>query len=47
MTDSVLNFISGYKSKLSLLIDGEWGTGKSYYVKHQLIPEIEKAGYKV
>lgn len=47
MTESVLNFISGYKSKLSLLIDGEWGAGKSYYVKHQLIPEIEKAGYKV
>lgn len=47
MTESVLSFITGYKSKLSLLIDGEWGAGKSYYVKHQLIPEIKKAGYKV
>lgn len=47
MTESVLNFISGYKSKLSLLIDGEWGAGKSYYVKNQLIPKIEIEGYKV
>lgn len=48
MTDSILNFVNSYNSKLALLIDGEWGYGKSYYIKNHLTPQIEKVtGFQV
>ena len=34
LKDSIYNY--------AILIDGDWGSGKSYFIKQNLIPEIEK-----
>lgn len=37
-------FIKSRKYHYALLINGKWGTGKTYYVKNTLIPHIKKLG---
>ena len=27
---------------MAVMISGNWGTGKSYYIQHELIPELQK-----
>ena len=38
----IKNFIFDSRFAQALLIDGDWGCGKSYFVKNILIPELEK-----
>ncbi len=38
----VKNYIFDNRFSRALLIDGDWGCGKSFFVKNDLIPEIEK-----
>lgn len=37
----ILNYIFDKRFTRALLIDGDWGSGKSYFVKNTLIPQIE------
>ena len=37
----IQNYISGQHNSRALLIDGEWGCGKSYFVKNSLIPYLK------
>lgn len=40
--DAVTKYISLPQSNYALQINGEWGTGKTFYVKNNLVIEIEK-----
>ena len=40
--DRIKNYIFDDRFTRALLIDGDWGCGKSYFVKHTLVDEIEK-----
>lgn len=42
----VTNYIFDSRFTRALLINGDWGCGKSYFVKKKLIPEIEKTEVK-
>ena len=37
----VFDYLTNDKTNAALLLDGEWGTGKTYYVKNALIPFLE------
>lgn len=38
----IFNYLINDKTNTALLLDGEWGTGKTYYIKNVLIPFIEE-----
>lgn len=38
----ITNYIFDSRYSRALLIDGDWGCGKSYFVKKRLIPELEQ-----
>ena len=44
--DEILEVVREYLKDIiynyAILIDGDWGSGKSYFIKQNLIPEIEK-----
>ena len=42
----ITNYIFDNRFSRALLIDGDWGCGKSFFVKNILIPEIEKTKVK-
>lgn len=42
LKESILNYIKLKDTDYAFLITGEWGSGKTYFFKHTLIPEIEK-----
>ena len=44
--DRIKNYIFDDRFTRALLIDGDWGCGKSYFVKHTLVDEIEKTVVK-
>lgn len=37
---SIINFLNQKLSRGALLIDGQWGTGKTYFIKNELIPYL-------
>lgn len=37
----VFDYLTNDKTNAALLLDGEWGTGKTYYIKNALIPFLE------
>jgi len=37
---SILNFLNQKLAKGALLLNGQWGTGKTYFIKNVLIPEL-------
>ncbi|MDT2814780.1 P-loop NTPase fold protein [Vagococcus carniphilus] len=41
--ESIFNYIKS-DSPYALLIDGDWGTGKTHYISNTIIPKIEKKG---
>lgn len=53
ITTNVLNYINTPSTDYALLINGAWGSGKTYYIKYSLNKEIskikspEKETYKV
>ncbi|MBO6206138.1 MAG: hypothetical protein J6O73_04280 [Lachnospiraceae bacterium] len=51
MTDyykkQIIGYISDERYKQALLIDGDWGSGKTYFVDNTLIPELEKLEFVV
>ncbi len=40
ITAEVLRYLSDNSYRYAIMIDGEWGCGKTYYVKNKLIPAI-------
>ena len=43
----ILEYVGVHSYNFALLIDGEWGCGKTHFVRNVLIPAIEKAEYRV
>ncbi len=39
---SILQYIQNDKANYAVMIDGKWGSGKTYFLKNRLIEEIEK-----
>ena len=42
----ITNYIFDNRFSRALLIDGDWGCGKSFFVKNILIPELENTKVK-
>lgn len=42
LTQYIIHYIKKDKTKMAVMISGNWGTGKSYYIQHELIPELQK-----
>ena len=42
MNSFIFDYLMNDKTNTALLFDGEWGTGKTYYIKNVLIPFIEE-----
>jgi hypothetical protein len=40
--DCIKEYINDNKSRYAILLDGEWGSGKTYFVKKILIPSLEE-----
>ena len=45
-TDIFLKYVTT-NSKYAVLLDGEWGSGKTYFINKHLIPELKKLGKRV
>lgn len=43
ITEEILRYINDNTYRYAVVIDGEWGTGKTYFTKEFLIPAIEKS----
>lgn len=39
---TIRSYICSNEDELALFIDGEWGTGKSYFFEHEIIPEVKE-----
>lgn len=42
MIDIIKKYIDDSTYNYALLLDGEWGSGKTYYIKNEIIPAINK-----
>lgn len=41
MNSFILNYVNNDKTGRAIMLSGEWGSGKSYYIKNTLKPFIE------
>ncbi len=44
LTECIMNYLENDKTNTAIMLSGDWGCGKSYYIKNQLKDELEKAG---
>ena len=42
ITDEILRYIDDKSYNYAVLIDGDWGSGKTYFAKHALTEKIEE-----
>lgn len=42
LTRYIKHYIEKDKTKSAIMLSGDWGTGKSHYIQHELIPELQK-----
>ena len=42
ITRYIKHYIEKDKTKSAIMLSGDWGTGKSHYIQHELIPELQK-----
>lgn len=42
LTKYILNYIVKAKTNYAIMMNGEWGVGKSYYINHHLVEELKK-----
>ena len=40
--DIIKNYINDERMHQAILIDGDWGSGKTYFVKQNLLPDLKK-----
>ena len=38
----ILHYLTKDKTNSAIMLTGDWGTGKSYYIQHSLKPFLEK-----
>ena len=38
----IIDYLKNDKSNQAILIDGEWGSGKTFFVKEKVIPKIKE-----
>lgn len=47
LKDYILHYIKKDKTHSAIMLDGEWGTGKSYFIEHELVPFLKnESDYK-
>lgn len=39
---AIVDYVTDERKSQAVLLDGEWGSGKTFFVKKQLIPDLEK-----
>ncbi len=42
LNEFILHYLTGDKTNSAIMLTGDWGTGKSYYIQHSLKPFLEK-----
>ncbi len=45
--EAIASYLTDMKSPQAVLIDGEWGVGKSYFVRETLASHLERKGLSV
>ena len=40
--DIIIDYLKNDKSNQAILIDGEWGSGKTFFIKENIISEIKE-----
>lgn len=46
LNNTIKNYLDNDKTNSAIMLTGEWGSGKSYYIRNELLPYIEKDGDK-
>lgn len=47
IVEIILDYIKDDRKNQAVLLNGEWGCGKTYFVKEKLIPKIDKEKYQI
>ena len=42
IVEQIISYLNEEKYRQAILIDGEWGSGKTFFVKEVLMPQISK-----
>ena len=42
LSKHIKNYLENDKTNSAIMLTGAWGSGKSYYVKNELVPYLEK-----
>lgn len=45
ITAEIMSYVKNRIYNYAVLIDGDWGTGKTYFIQKSLIPNLESSGY--
>lgn len=45
LSEYILHYLKNNKTKTAIMLSGEWGSGKSYYVEHELLPFLKANDY--
>lgn len=45
ISTEIMSYVKNRIYNYAVLIDGDWGTGKTYFIQKSLIPNLEKSGY--
>lgn len=45
ITAEIMSYVTNRIYNHAVLIDGDWGTGKTYFIQRILIPKLERSGY--
>ena len=46
MFNTIDAFINNHFYQYAIMINGEWGSGKTYFIKNELIPHLKNKKYK-
>lgn len=45
LSAEIMSYVKNRIYNYAVLIDGDWGTGKTYFIQKSLIPKLEQSGY--
>ena len=40
LTKYIINYIKNSKIRGAIMLDGQWGIGKSYFIRNKLYPQL-------
>lgn len=46
LKNEIIRYAKDSSHQYAIAIEGDWGTGKTTYIKHEIIPELKKEGMK-